>query len=275
MKKNKPQISILGCGWLGFPLAEKLLLEEYSVKGSTTSREKIALFQYHEIVPYQIALTEDGIQGPIADFLEHSEILIIDIPPGLRKVALPVTVKTFVAKIEKLLPYIAQSSIKKILFVSSTSVYADENTLVTEETIPNPDTESGRQLVEVETLLRNNPDFETTIVRFGGLIGEDRHPIKMLTGRENLDNPDAPVNLIHQKDCIGIIMRILKNDVWNETFNAVTPYHPTRKEYYHKKAEEMNLAIPKFASDKPSVEKSISSTKIEKMLSYTFIVNPL
>jgi len=275
MKKNKPQISILGCGWLGFPLAEKLLLEEYSVKGSTTSREKIALFQDHEIVPYQIALTEDGIQGPIADFLEHSEILIIDIPPGLRKVALPVTVKTFVAKIEKLLPYIAQSSIKKILFVSSTSVYADENTLVTEETIPNPDTESGRQLVEVETLLRNNPDFETTIVRFGGLIGEDRHPIKMLTGRENLDNPDAPVNLIHQKDCIGIIMRILKNDVWNETFNAVTPYHPTRKEYYHKKAEEMNLAIPKFASDKPSVEKSISSTKIEKMLSYTFIVNPL
>lgn len=275
MKQNKPQISILGCGWLGFPLAKKMLSEGYSVKGSTTSEEKITILHENGIIPYQIALSEDGIKGLMTDFLEHSEILIIDIPPGLRKATLPVSGKTFVAKIENLLPYIAQSSIKKVLFVSSTSVYADENGLVTEDTFPNPDTESGRQLAEVELLLRNNPNFETTIVRFGGLIGEDRHPIKMLAGRENLDNPDAPVNLIHQKDCFGIMLRIIENEVWNETFNAVTPYHPTRKDYYHKKAQEMNLAIPKFASDKPSVEKSISSAKIEKVLDYTFIVNPL
>jgi len=275
MKQNKPQISILGCGWLGFPLAKKMLSEGYSVKGSTTSEEKITILHENGIIPYQIALSEDGIQGPMTNFLEHSEILIIDIPPGLRKATLPVSGKTFVTKIEKLLPYIAQSSIKKVLFVSSTSVYADENRLVTEDTFPNPDTESGRQLAEVELLLRNNPNFETTIVRFGGLIGEDRHPIKMLAGRENLDNPDAPVNLIHQKDCIGIMLRIIENEVWNETFNAVTPDHPTRKDYYHKKAQEMNLAIPKFASDKPSSEKCISSAKIEKVLDYTFIVNPL
>lgn len=275
MKQNKPQISVLGCGWLGFPLAKKLRSEGYSVKGSTTSDNKITVLHDNGIAPYQIALTEDGIQGAIANFLEHSEILIIDIPPGLRKVALPVSEKTFVAKIEKLLPFITQSPIKKVLFVSSTSVYADENRLVTEDTIPNPDTESGRQLAEVEMLLQNNPNFETTIIRFGGLIGEDRHPIKMLAGRENLDNPDAFVNLIHREDCIGIMMRIIENEAWNETFNAVTPYHPTRKEYYHKKAEEMNLAIPKFASDKSSTEKRISSAKIEKVLNYTFIKNPL
>lgn len=275
MKPNKPQISILGCGWLGFPLAKKLLSEGYSVKGSTTSEAKTSVLAANEIIPFRVALSEDGIQGPITDFLERSEILIIDIPPGLRKVTLPVGTKTFVAKIEKLIPYLEKSSVQKVLFVSSTSVYAEENLLVTEETVPNPDTESGRQLVDVEILLRNNPNFKTTIVRFGGLIGEDRHPIKMLAGRENLDNPDTPVNLIHQKDCINIILKIIERGAWNETFNAVTPYHPTRKEYYHKKAEEMNLAIPKFAFNKPSTEKRISIAKIEKVLDYTFIVNPL
>lgn len=275
MKHNKPNIAILGCGWLGFPLAKKLLSDGYSVKGTTTSEEKISVLRTNGIKPYQIALSEDGIQGAIEDFLEHSEILIIDIPPGLRKVTLPVSVKTFVAKIEKLMPYLEKSSVEKVLFVSSTSVYADENVLVTEDTVPNPDTESGRQLAEVEKLLQSNSNFETTILRFGGLIGPDRHPIKMLAGKENLENPEAPVNLIHQEDCIGIILKIIEKEAWKETFNAVAPQHPTRKEYYHKKAEEMNLTIPKFVSDKTSAQKLISGKKTEETLNYTFVVNLL
>ena len=34
------EISILGCGWLGKPLALALLNNNYAVKGSTTSFEK-------------------------------------------------------------------------------------------------------------------------------------------------------------------------------------------------------------------------------------------
>lgn len=275
MKQNKPNIAILGCGWLGFPLAKRMLSEGFSVKGSTTSEEKISTLATNGIIPFQVALSEDGIQGPIDDFLEHSEILIIDIPPGLRKVTLPVDIKTFVSKIEKLVPLLEKSSVQKVLFVSSTSVYADENNTVTEDTVPNPDTESGRQLAEVEKLLLNNPNFETTVIRFGGLIGPDRHPVKMLAGRENLDNPEAPVNLIHQEDCIGIILKIIEKAAWKEIFNAVAPQHPTRKEYYHKKAEEMNLAIPKFASGTSSVGKLISGKKTEEILNYTFVVNLL
>jgi nucleoside-diphosphate-sugar epimerase len=58
--------------------------------------------------------------------------------------------------------------------------------------------------------LQGNSRFKTTILRFGGLIGEDRNPIRFLAGRENLENPDAPINLIHQTDCIGIILRIIE-----------------------------------------------------------------
>jgi hypothetical protein len=57
---------------------------------------------------------------------------------------------------------------------------------------------------------------------------------RFLAGKENLDNPNAPINLIHQKDCIGIIIKIAKQ-AWETTFNAATPYHPSRETYYTQK----------------------------------------
>ena len=262
------QISILGCGWLGFPLAKSLLQKGFRVYGSTTSVEKISALENAGITPFLIELSDVTIEGEIDSFLKNSEILIIDIPPKLRRDSS----ENFVGKIQNLIPFIENSSVKKVLFVSSTSVYSDDTTTITEDTIPNPDTESGKQLVEAEQLLQSNKNFQTTVIRFGGLIGEDRHPIKFLAGRTNLENPDGPINLIHQMDCIGIIEAILQQDSkGNETFNAVAPFHPTRKEYYTQKAIELNLSLPEFNESKTSVGKTILSEKVALVLNYNFI----
>lgn len=271
------QISLLGCGWLGLPLANDLLKNGFSVKGSTTSAHKLELLQEKGIQPFLIALYENTIEGDITGFLKDSEVLVIDIPPSLRKD----TSISFVAKIKTLVTQIEKSEIKKVLFVSSTSVYRDVFPIeeITEETPTNPDTESGKQLVEVEQLLLDNPHFQTIVIRFGGLIGEDRHPIKYLAGKENVENPDGPINFIHQEDCIGIILEILEqlfdsarsdNKTDKIIFNAVAPQHPTREEYYHKKAKNMNLPLPIFAKNTASKGKIISSAKIETVLSYIF-----
>lgn len=260
------QISILGCGWLGLPLAKALLENEFSVKGSTTSIEKLSVLENLGIHPYLILLAEEKTTGNIEDFLANSKILIIDIPPKLRGDAK----ENFVSKIKNTIPFIENSSIEKVLFISSTSVYGDNNSLVTEETELNSDTESGKQLVQVEQLLQSNPNFQTTVIRFGGLIGEDRHPIYFLAGRKNLENANAPINLIHQEDCIGIIQKIMELDCWNETFNAAAPFHPSRQEYYTKKASEFNLDLPEFDSENRIFGKTISSDKVGNVLKYTF-----
>ena len=277
------QISILGCGWLGLPLAKSLLKKGFSVKGSTTSNDKLSMLKNSGINPFLIALSENKIEGEVTNFLDNSNILIIDVPPKLRgsnKDPSTVLRKSFVSKIENLIPFIEKSSAEKVLFISSTSVYGDSSSLdcaredslgVTEETIPNPETESGKQLLEAEQLLQSNPNFKTIVLRFGGLIGEDRHPVRFLSGKTNLENPDAPINLIHQEDCIGIIMEILQQNCWNETFNAVAPFHPSRKAYYTQKAIEMELALPQFSTKNTSFGKTISSAKIEKVLNYSFL----
>lgn len=262
------QISILGCGWLGLPLAQSFISKGFFVNGSTTSTEKTNLLKATGIHPYIISLTANGINGDIENFLRNSEILIIDIPPKLRGE----NSESFTDKIKKLIPYIEASGIQKVMFVSSTAVYADDNSVVTEDTTPNPETESGKQLVEAETLLAN-ARFKTTVLRFGGLVGEDRQPGKYLAGKVNLENPDGPVNLIHQKDCIGIIQKIIEKERWGEIFNGVAPYHPTREEHYTKKAAALGLPLPVFSHEKPSLGKTVSGDKVEKNLGYVFNVN--
>lgn len=264
------KISVLGCGWLGLPLAKLLVAEGFDVKGSTTSEEKISELSNFGIQPFLISISENGISGSIAEFLK-SEILIIDIPPKLRG---PES-ENFVSKIKKLISEIEISTIKKVLFISSTSVYADDNSVITEEKSPNPDNESGRQLFESEKLLQQNKNFETTILRFGGLIGENRHPVKFLAGKENLENPTAPINLIHQKDCIEIILKIIKTQKWNDVFNVAAPFHPTRKAYYSLQAQILNLPEPKFSNDKISVGKTIDVSKISSVLDYQFVFEKL
>ncbi len=276
------QVSILGCGWLGLPLAKSLIEKGFSVNGSTTSLEKIPILESLGIQPSIVTLSAvegQNNENEIIPFLQNSEVLIINIPPKLRRDSVTSLGMTFVEKIENLIPFIEKSTVKKIIFVSSTSVYGEiplenvqgEKNSITEEILPNPDTENGKQLLEVEKILQSNTHFKTTIVRFGGLIGNDRHPIYFLAGRKNIENPDAPINLIHLEDCIGIIHEILRyaqND--NLVLNAVAPFHPSRKKFYSEKAIELNLPLPEFEEKNKVAGKIISSEKVETVLNYKF-----
>lgn len=260
------QIAVLGCGWLGLPLAKSLVQKQYLVNGSTTSVDKMAVLKNEQINPFLIRIDENRIDGAMDIFLQNATVLIIDIPPKLRANQ----TENFVAKIKNVVVFIEKAKIKNVIFVSSTSVFADDNLVVTEHTVPQPSSESGKQLLEAEHTLRSNTNFETTIVRFGGLIGADRHPINMLSGKTNVANPNAPVNLIHQNDCIAIIEKIISTSAYGKIFNAVAPCILTRQKYYFQKAQQFNLSPPLFDASKPSVGKQVLSDYLCAELNFSF-----
>ena len=214
MKEEREKIAILGCGWLGLPLAKSLLSKGYEVKGSTTSESKLEVLKNAGISPFQIQLEEHQVIGTIEDFLKETDVLVIDIPPGLRREISSTQEMTFVNKIKTLIPFIEKSGIQKVIFVSSTSVYSDGFPIVEirEETKPNPDTESGKQLVIAETLLQSNSHFKTTVIRLGGLLGDDRHPIKFLgdVGRPDLAQKAADMT---QEQLAAMLYESLMNKI--------------------------------------------------------------
>ena len=253
----KETIAIAGCGWLGFPLARNLLSAGYTIHGSTTSPEKMGQLHNAGIIPFLIALKEDGISGNMTDFLKDAEIVVVNVPPGLRGTK---HTEDYVQKMNRLQEAISKSGVRKLIFISSTAVYGDLEGEVTEATEPKPVTESGKQVLAAEMIFRDAPGLDSTVIRFGGLIGPDRHPVTHLAGRKGLKNGGEPVNLIHLDDCIGMIRSILESSYWNETFIGVFPYHPTKRQYYLSEAAKRRLPAPEYeVENKEIIGKTLKS----------------
>jgi nucleoside-diphosphate-sugar epimerase len=264
-------ISILGCGWLGLPLAEHLLKEGFAVKGSVSRSERIELLKQKGIIPWQIQISDTTITGENLPGFLASETLIINFPPARREDI----VEYHTAQMKQLINEINKSTIKHILFISSTSVYPELNRTITETDNFEPTKGSGKALIAVEQLLLSQTKFKTTIIRFAGLIGYDRQPGRFLSGKKNIENGNGPVNVIHQDDCILIISKIIQENVWGEIFNACSDIHPTRQEFYTLAAEKIALPLPEFISNNTNF-KIINSDKIKSRLDYSFkYPNPL
>lgn len=262
----KDTIAILGCGWLGFPLAESLLNIGYVINGSTTSETKLKSLKEADINPFLISLSEDAIQGPVDEFLEDVETIIVNVPPKLRGG----NKENYVKKMELLHGAISRSTVQKVVFVSSTSVYGAIEGEVTEETRPEPSTESGRQLLASENIFIQNNGLKTTIIRFGGLIGLERHPVNMLAGKKGLSNGNHPINLIHLNDCIRIIQSIIENDWWGEIFNGVFPFHPKKKNYYTSEAKKIGLQVPDYKEDNSKKGKIVRPDRLISVKNHVF-----
>jgi len=256
-------ISILGCGWLGLPLAKNFIAGGFLVKGSVTSSEKLDLLHNSGVLSYQVMLAENSIAVSDSGFFD-CDVLIIAIPP--RRVN--DIERIFPAQIEHLIPEISRSGIEKVIFISSTSVYPENLQTAQEDDKLPPEKSSGKAIVLAENLLLRQKAFRTTVLRFGGLIGADRNPARFLLKAEHAI-ANAPVNLIHLDDCIAIIHAIVEKECWGEIFNACCPEHPFKLDFYGKAAEISGLPVPKI-SHNPETYKIVDSSKLLRILGYQF-----
>ncbi len=254
----------MGCGWLGYPLALDFLSKGISVKGSTTTESKIETFQEEGIIPFLFTLgeTKDQIYK---DFLENSDVLIINFPPK----RIPNIIEVYQKQVQSVLPYISKT--QKVIFVSSTSVYQNTNNEVSETLQIEPEKESGKAVAIVEKLLQDELGDRLTTLRLCGLIGYDRLPGRFLANKKEVLNGDAPINVIHRDDCIGLINAILKKNVWGEIINGCADHHPLRKDFYMQAALKISLTPPTFKKQDKIAYKIIANTKSKNVLGYSYI----
>lgn len=245
INSTKPvsKISILGCGWFGLPLAKQLIASGYHVKGSTTSISKVQLLADAGIEAYRIVFEADQIEFNPAFF--ETELLIISIPPGRNSP----TAVYYPEKIMAVANAAKKHGVKQVIFISSTGVYEDGNFEVDETVIPNPTSDSGKLICAAEKLLQGETAFCTTILRFAGLIGPGRFLTKHITGKTDVPNGLAPINLIHLTDCIGLTEMIISQLAFGKIYHGVSPHHPTRAKFYTKNCQAHHLAAPSFKSE--------------------------
>lgn len=257
------KIGILGAGWLGLPLAKLLQTKDWDVRVSTTSSEKNKNLLEEGFNSY-ILKFEPELEGN-SDFFKGLDILFLNIPPRRRT-----DIKDFYPKqIQQIQEQIIDNNIGKVLFISSTSVYGNENKLVTEQDELRPDKPSGVALIRAEQKLQNNTTYASTVLRFAGLVGPNRHPGRFFAGKQDLPNGQAPVNMIHQTDCLQIIEQILLQNAWNLTLNACADKHPTKQDFYKQAALHGNFVAPTFTNELADY-KTIDNSKLKRELNYKF-----
>jgi hypothetical protein len=233
-------MGIIGLGWLGKALKIKFD-SQFLIWGTHRVSDKLSTKDYS------------------FDFfapkpLPSADIVILNTPPLLR-----LSPKDYVSIVKNF-------KTKHLVFISSTSVFGTNQGLVTEETTPQPDTESGQWLVEVENELRS---FSVSIIRPGGLIGGSRHPIYFLAGK-TLEFSSSPVNLIHREDLMNIISLSLEKKTC--LLHAISPYHPSREEYYLSWAKKLGLSLPLPIVKEPK-SKEVRSLYLDELYAHWICKN--
>ncbi len=267
-------VSILGCGWLGRPLGQRLVGCGRHVRGSTTTPEKVDRLRSDDIEPYLLTLAPEVSGDAVGDFFA-SKILVLNVPPPRTADDIQATHRR---QIDAVRTAAAAGSVEWILFASSTGVYPNVERTVTEadqppgvpDALSGPRRSTGRVLLDVEARLMDDSRFATTVVRLGGLYGDDRHPGRFLAGRTGVGRPEAPVNLIHREDCVELFLTLLEQEVQDEVFNACADAHPTRRALYTRAADVMGLDPPTFDDADTTTGKTVSNQKVKAHCGYEF-----
>ncbi|HHG85321.1 MAG TPA: hypothetical protein ENJ82_11300 [Bacteroidetes bacterium] len=262
------KIAIIGAGWLGLPLGASLAAEGHVVFGTTTRKEKLPIMEEVGLKPQLWNFSKSPVEE--LGFLAETDVLILTLPPDITRTS-------FVLKLRKVIAAVKEVGICKVLYISSTSVYPAVNREMFEEevVVSSRDDWDDGPIVEKEEVIRSEPSLSPTIIRFGGLFGPGRHPGEWMGGRKEVPGADSPVNFIHLTDCIGVIKEVIRQGVWGETFNAVAPEHPSKKDFYDRACADLGLILPTWGK-KPAPWKKVNSDKIIKRLGYTFVYsNPI
>lgn len=250
-------ISILGAGWLGFKLG-LYLQKEWKIKASTTSPNKLKSLESANFEAYLLAI-EEKIEGDKANFFD-TDILIISIPPRSKQNGTAVYLK----KMQILADELQAHRVRKIVFISSTSVYPDQNQVASEtDSLPKTD------LYDAEQIFSQNPDFQTLILRCGGLAGYERAIGKYFSSKKDLANGKEIANLIHADDLVRIIDFLITKQYWQQILNICSPKHVFKEELYVRDCEKLGLPLPCFGESKPN-SKIVNTKKIQD-LGYAFI----
>jgi len=262
------KVSIVGCGWLGLPLAKCLIEEGHDVKGSTTRLERIVELEAVGVHAFQLKAGNGRWQGDgLIDFLA-CDILIIAIPPGTKRNP----ESTHAEEVKALMQVISDSkiNIQKVIYVSSTSVYKNSNRIVMESDVIEESAAVNKVLFRAEQYVQASAIKDKLILRLGGLTGYERMLARFFAGKAELEGGNEPVNLVHRDDVISVILFLLKNESVSLVLNVCSPLHPSRKDFYTQLCERFDLAQPIFPEQLHADWKEISTERLSR-LGYSWI----
>lgn len=262
-------VAIIGLGWLGLPLAVALKAEGYQVVGSKTTPDGVDAARMAGIESYLLEITPEGEIACDADDLSallNVDALVITLPARRT----PEGSAHYLHAVQLLVDSALAHQVPRIVLTSSTAVYGDAPGRRQESSPLEPASHSGKALVTLENWLHQLPNTSVDILRLGGLVGQDRHPGRFLSGKLGLKNGSHGVNLVHQDDVIAAIQLLLRQPQGGHTYNLCAPQHPSKRDFYRHAADRLGVPRPEFLDEAESEGKIVEGELICQELGFSY-----
>ena len=257
------RIGIIGCGWLGRPLAKRLLERGHEVVGTTTRTEKVNALREDGIMAHVLDLNRD-VSEDCARALGDCRRLFVNVPPGRGHADVETR---YPAWMRRLLA-VDSPAVERWVFASTTGVYGAARGPVLETTPPLPERATGRAVLAAERLLQAELGERCRVARLAGLAGGAREPGRWLAGKIGLPKGDAPVNLIHRVDAVARVVRLVEaDDLAHSHYQLCAAVHPRKRDFYPERAERLGLVPPTFLPG-GGLDKRIDATRIQHEFDY-------
>lgn len=273
------RVLISGCGYAGLALGTELVRLGHQVAGMRRTRDCEAELKTAGIEPLFANISNAQELAALPAAFDWVVNLVSSSKGGAddyRAVYLEGT--------RNLIGWLAGTGLKKFVYTSSTSVYAQTDGSVVKETSPaEPTSETSRILVEVEKLLLEafrDRAFPVVILRVAGIYGPDRgHLFQQFLRNEAVikGKGDRHINMIHRTDLVGVLLAALKNGRPGEIYNAVDDEPVAEVHFFRWLSETLGKWMPPFSTERENPDrkrglthKKVSNRKLKMELGYQF-----
>jgi nucleoside-diphosphate-sugar epimerase len=230
-------VLIAGCGFVGLPLARSFVSAGWETAGLTVSETSAASLQGEPFPAHALDITEKESFKRLA---RRRFDVVIHCASSGRGDANAYTA-VFLAGTQNL---IANLVYERLIFTSSTSVYAQQDGSWVDETSPaDPAPITGQILRQAEDLVLAS---EGTVARLAGLYGPGRcAPLKKLVeGRARIEEDGARMmNMLHQLDAAAALHFLAETES-SGLFNVVDNEPLTEIDWFRYVCHRLNKPLP-------------------------------
>lgn len=275
---------IIGCGYVGLPLAAELARQRHEVFGLRRNRSMAGALEQAGITPIFADITKpqelaklphefDWVVNCVASgggSAEEYRAVYLD---GTRNV-----VDWLASENEST----RKPGAPRFLYTSSTSVYGQNDGSVVDETSPTePTAETAQVLLEAERALLANAEqrnFSALILRVAAIYGPGRGYWfkQFMSGEARLEGKGERIlNMIHRDDVIGSIIAALEHGRPGNIYNAVDDEPVSQFDFFSCLATTLGKPMPDSVSENAArkrgvTNKRVSNRKLKTELGYRF-----
>lgn len=201
------RILIAGCGDIGSALGTRLVADRHDVWGLRRSAAPLPAGMH----ALRMDLTNPAALDDLPEAFDTAFYILT--PDAYDDAAYA---SAYVRGTENLVRALSRGGTgpERLIFVSSTSVYAQsQGEWVDETSATDPQSFAGKRLLEGEDMVLAGP-VSGTVVRFGGIYGrgEGRLVKRVRNGSPCQEAPPLHTNRIHRDDCVAVLHHLLHLD---------------------------------------------------------------